>query len=99
MTDELEYAEDLGHPDQPDHLSGFADDVKFAQVVHDEVDEVWEDCEQVDQVHGLNEELQLLGGTGQSHKVLNGEVDCREVIHVENDVRDSAAIWVLLVFA
>ena len=51
VSDQLEDAEDLGDAHQPDDLARLPDDVELAQVVHDEVDEVRQDGEQVNQVH------------------------------------------------
>ena len=51
VSDQLEDAEDLGDAHQPHHLARLPDDVELAQVVHDEVDKVGQDGEQVHQVH------------------------------------------------
>ena len=84
MSHQFEDAEDLGHPDETDDLAGLADDVELAEMVHDEVDEVGKNGEQIDQVHWLNEELNFLRRARQPDKVLDGEVDGREVVHVED---------------
>lgn len=92
MPNQLEDPEDLGHPDQPDNLSGLANDVELTQMIDEQVKQVGEDGEQVHQVHRLNDELQLLRGAHDSHHVLNDEVDGRKVVCVQDDGGDSASV-------
>ncbi len=93
MAHQLEDPQHLGHPHQPDDLAGLADDVELGDdVVQDDVDEVGEDGEQVDQVHGLHEELGLLRGAREANHVLDGEVHGREVVHVQDDLGHCLAL-------
>ena len=93
VAHQLEDPQHLGDPHQPDDLAGLADDVELGDdVVEDDVDEVGEDGEQVDEVHGLHEELGLLRRARQANHVLDGEVHGREVVHVQDDLGRGLAL-------
>ena len=96
MSDELEDPQYPHHPDQPNYLASFPNDLVVLQLLQEQREEEGEDGEEVNDVHRVFDKFDLDRANCQSGEELHSEEDDGGLVYDVDDLHNEGKLLQLI---